>query len=151
MLRFQQYIELVRTQEEAKLLEAIAHAKAHLLVSKDIYPREVQQAAGLLAFPPGTKASVYNVSDTQISIHGRVLTMMIRNYIARTAGIPSRISSCRHIMLYSHYHQYHSYILHFLLVFPLSRHHHATLQPPRRRHLLLPRSQLLCVQYAVQN
>jgi macrophage erythroblast attacher len=52
MLRFQQYIELVRTQSQPKLLEAITHAKKFLLPFKDTYPKEVQQACGLLAFPP---------------------------------------------------------------------------------------------------
>lgn len=57
MLRFQQYIELVRTQDQAKLLESIAHAKKYLLPYKDTYPTEVQQACGLLAFPPGTRGA----------------------------------------------------------------------------------------------
>jgi macrophage erythroblast attacher len=61
MLRFQQYIELVRTQEQVKLLESIAHAKKYLLPYRDTYPKEVQQACGLLAFPPGTPAEIYNV------------------------------------------------------------------------------------------
>lgn len=60
MLRFQQYIELVRTQEQAKLLESISHAKKYLLPFKDLYPKEVQQACGLLAFPPGTRAEAYS-------------------------------------------------------------------------------------------
>ncbi|CAG8970712.1 hypothetical protein HYALB_00001493 [Hymenoscyphus albidus] len=60
MLRFQQYIELVRTQEQSKLLESIAHAKKYLLPFKDLYPKEVQQACGLLAFPPGTRAEAYS-------------------------------------------------------------------------------------------
>jgi len=59
MLRFQQYIELVRTQDQQKLLESIAHAKKYLLPFKDSYPKEVQQACGLLAFPPGTRAEAY--------------------------------------------------------------------------------------------
>jgi len=59
MLRFQQYIELVRTQDQTKLLESIAHAKKYLLPFKDSYPKEVQQACGLLAFPPGTRAAAY--------------------------------------------------------------------------------------------
>lgn len=59
-LRFQQYIELVRTQNEQKLLEAIAHAKKFLLPSRELYPKEVQQAGGLLAFPPGSRPSVYS-------------------------------------------------------------------------------------------
>jgi len=61
MLRFQQYIELVRTQDQSKLLESIAHAKKYLLPFKDNYQREVQQACGLLAFQPGTRAEAYSV------------------------------------------------------------------------------------------
>ncbi|KAE8449090.1 GID complex subunit containing RING finger motif [Mollisiaceae sp. DMI_Dod_QoI] len=60
MLRFQQYIELVRTQDQSKLLESIAHAKKYLLPFRETYPKEVQQACGLLAFPPGTHAEVYS-------------------------------------------------------------------------------------------
>ncbi|CZR54585.1 related to macrophage erythroblast attacher [Phialocephala subalpina] len=60
MLRFQQYIELVRTQDQSKLLESIAHAKKYLLPYRETYPKEVQQACGLLAFPPGTHAHVYS-------------------------------------------------------------------------------------------
>jgi len=59
MLRFQQYIELVRTQDQAKLLESITHAKKFLLPFRESYPKEVQQACGLLAFPPGTRAAAY--------------------------------------------------------------------------------------------
>ncbi|TAQ84054.1 hypothetical protein B7494_g7624 [Chlorociboria aeruginascens] len=59
MLRFQQYIELVRTQDQAKLLESIAHAKKFLLPFKDTYPKELQQAWGLLALPPSTRAEGY--------------------------------------------------------------------------------------------
>lgn len=61
MLRFQQYIELVRTQNEQKLHEAIAHARKYLLPSRETYPKEVQQVAGLLAFPPGGRPSGYEV------------------------------------------------------------------------------------------
>ncbi|KAG5923379.1 hypothetical protein E4U42_004984 [Claviceps africana] len=57
MLRLQQYIELVRSQSEPKLLEAIAHAKKYLLPYWTTYKEEVQQACGLLAFPPGQAAS----------------------------------------------------------------------------------------------
>ncbi|KAF4625389.1 hypothetical protein G7Y89_g12778 [Cudoniella acicularis] len=60
MLRFQQYIELVRTQDQTKLLESIAHAKKYLIPFKDTYPKEVQQACGLLAFPPSTRAEAYS-------------------------------------------------------------------------------------------
>lgn len=56
LLRFQQYIELIRTQSQPKLLEAIAHAKKHLIPYWNTYPKEAKQAAGLLAFPPGVAA-----------------------------------------------------------------------------------------------
>jgi macrophage erythroblast attacher len=57
MLRFQQYIEMVRTQSSTKLTEAIAHAKKHLIPYRATFHREVQQACGLLAFPPSSPAS----------------------------------------------------------------------------------------------
>lgn len=57
MLRFQQYIELVRSQSPNKLAEAIAHAKKHLTPYRGTFPREVQQAGGLLAIPPNSPAS----------------------------------------------------------------------------------------------
>ncbi|KAM0142241.1 hypothetical protein ACHAO1_001456 [Botrytis cinerea] len=59
MLRFQQYVELVRTKDEAKLVESIAHAKKYLLPFRESYPKEVQQACGLLAFNPDTKVTGY--------------------------------------------------------------------------------------------
>ena len=59
MLRFQQYIELVRTQDDNKLLDALAHAKKHLHPFRDTYPREVQQACGLLVSPPNLRSSRY--------------------------------------------------------------------------------------------
>jgi macrophage erythroblast attacher len=61
MVRFQQYIELVRTRDQAKLQDAIVHAKKYLLPSKDLYPSEVKQAAGLLAFPPEAGLAIYTV------------------------------------------------------------------------------------------
>ncbi|CEI68473.1 Protein FYV10 [Fusarium venenatum] len=56
MLRFQQYIELVRSQSPSKVNEAIAHAKKHLIPYRATFRREVEQACGLLAFPPGSMA-----------------------------------------------------------------------------------------------
>jgi macrophage erythroblast attacher len=67
MLRFQQYIELVRTQDPAKLRESIAHAKKYLMPFKETYRKDVQQACGLLAFPPETHARAYNVSHPGMS------------------------------------------------------------------------------------
>ncbi|ATY67272.1 negative regulation of [Cordyceps militaris] len=59
LLRFQQYIELIRTQSQPKLLEAIAHAKKHLVPYWHTYPTEVKQAGGLLAVPPGASHRAY--------------------------------------------------------------------------------------------
>lgn len=60
MLRFQQYIELIRSQSQPKLLEAITHAKKHLIPYWNTYPKEVKKACGLLAFPPtGPSSSAY--------------------------------------------------------------------------------------------
>ncbi|TVY30058.1 Protein FYV10 [Lachnellula hyalina] len=58
-LRFQQYIEMIRTQDEQKLLNAISHAKKYLLPFKDTFPGEIQQVYGLLAFPPGVGPDPY--------------------------------------------------------------------------------------------
>ncbi|KAF9874040.1 negative regulation of gluconeogenesis [Colletotrichum karsti] len=59
MLRFQQYIELVRTQSQPKLLEAIAHAKRYLLSYKSVYPEDLSRAFGLLAYSPNAATDVY--------------------------------------------------------------------------------------------
>ncbi|KAJ9134251.1 Protein FYV10, partial [Coniochaeta hoffmannii] len=67
MLRYQQYIELVRSQTTDKLVEAITHAKKYLIPYKDTYPREVHQAAGLLAFPPDRIASLSSTNGSSSS------------------------------------------------------------------------------------
>ncbi|KAK7745627.1 GID complex subunit containing RING finger motif [Diatrype stigma] len=74
MLRYQQYIELVRNRSSSrgssgnnksnnKPNEALAHARKYLLPYKDSYPREVQQACGLLAIPPGAAPSIPAYAD----------------------------------------------------------------------------------------
>lgn len=52
MLRYQQYIEIVRNRSQTKPDEALAHARKHLFPYKDSYPREVFHACGLLAMVP---------------------------------------------------------------------------------------------------
>lgn len=59
-LRLQQYIELVRTRQQSKLLEATAHARKYLVSIDD--PHSAVKAAGLLAYPPGTPIEPYKVS-----------------------------------------------------------------------------------------
>jgi macrophage erythroblast attacher len=56
MLRYQQYIDLIRTQS---YLEAIKHAQKHLVPYKTTFPKEVQQAGGLLAYRPEVPAPPY--------------------------------------------------------------------------------------------
>ena len=84
MLRFQQYIELVRTQDQTKLLESITHAKKFLLPFRDSYPKEVQQACGLLAFPPGTRAAAYDVCTSPFFVS--LSLILNRNFTASRGG-----------------------------------------------------------------
>jgi macrophage erythroblast attacher len=58
MLRLQQYIELIRTQSQPKLVEAIAHAKKYIIPYWNTY-KEAQQACGLLAIPPDNLYGIY--------------------------------------------------------------------------------------------
>lgn len=53
-LRLQQYIELARTRDRLKLLEARQHAQTHLFPHSAEQPWRLHSAAGLLAFPPNT-------------------------------------------------------------------------------------------------
>lgn len=57
MLRYQQYIELVRCGTPAKKAEAIKHAQKYLHPYRISHRREVQQACALLAMPPSLAAS----------------------------------------------------------------------------------------------
>lgn len=61
MLRFQQFIELVRTQDVDKMIEAIAHARKYLIPLEATHPKVVKKACGLMAFPPGTPVKTYAV------------------------------------------------------------------------------------------
>ncbi|KFA65993.1 hypothetical protein S40285_07188 [Stachybotrys chlorohalonatus IBT 40285] len=56
-LRLQQYIELVRTQSQPKLIDAIAHAKKYIIPCRSTQPKLVQEACGLLAVPPTSPAA----------------------------------------------------------------------------------------------
>lgn len=57
-IRLQQYVELRRN---GQLVEARQHARKHLIHQADLYPQEVNKAAGLLAFPPETQVPEYKV------------------------------------------------------------------------------------------
>lgn len=60
-LRLQQYIEMIRTGDKKKLLEAMVHAKKYLTPYMETQSTEISHAAGLLAFPRDTKAEPYRV------------------------------------------------------------------------------------------
>ncbi|KAI2615459.1 protein FYV10 [Hypoxylon sp. NC1633] len=57
MLRFQQYIELVRDRT-TRPADILAYAHKHLVPYKNSYPREVLQACGMLALPPGSAQEI---------------------------------------------------------------------------------------------
>lgn len=57
-LRLQQFIEFRRN---GQLKEARQHARKHITPHGLIYPKEVDKAAGLLAFSPNTPVSEYRV------------------------------------------------------------------------------------------
>ncbi|KAI1824441.1 CTLH/CRA C-terminal to lish motif domain-containing protein [Xylaria intraflava] len=58
MLRYQQYIELVRTRSHIRPDEALAHARKHLFPYRDTYPTEVLHACGLLGLTPEYVAQI---------------------------------------------------------------------------------------------
>jgi macrophage erythroblast attacher len=55
-LRLQEYIELVRQRQ---LVSAIQYSKKYLVGFSDTHLKEIQQAAGLLAFDPNTTCPTY--------------------------------------------------------------------------------------------
>lgn len=62
-LRMQQFIEMVRTGDKGKYIEAMLHAKKYLTPYMDSQSTEIHRAAGLLAFPKDTKAEPYKVGS----------------------------------------------------------------------------------------
>jgi macrophage erythroblast attacher len=60
-LRLQQYIEMIRTGDKTKFVDAMIHAKKYLAAYIETQSAEIHRAAGLLAFPPDTKAEPYKV------------------------------------------------------------------------------------------
>lgn len=115
MLRFQQYIELVRSQSPSKLSEAISHAKKHLIPYRTTFEHEVQQTCGLLALPPSSPASVvyaelYNperwttLADLFTSTHNQLLALppVPLLHVALSSGLsalktPACHSSSHHV------------------------------------------------------
>ncbi|KAJ5812541.1 hypothetical protein N7474_008842 [Penicillium riverlandense] len=98
-LRLQQYIELVRTQDKRKKLEAIIHAKKYLIPNHESQKTEILRAAGLLVFTQDTKAPPYKslfsldrwnfLSDLFIRTHHELLSLPSQPllHIALSAGL----------------------------------------------------------------
>ncbi|KAI1173753.1 CTLH/CRA C-terminal to lish motif domain-containing protein [Nemania sp. FL0916] len=63
MLRYQQYIELVRNHSQTKPDEALAHARKHLAPYWSIYPKEMGHVCGLLAMLPENVDQVETYRD----------------------------------------------------------------------------------------
>jgi macrophage erythroblast attacher len=99
MLRCQQYIEMMRTGSQTKMLEAINHAKKYITPFNDTYPVEVSNMAGLLAYRPDTElepyASLYSASrwqrlaDIFVEAHLKLLSLPMTPllHIALSSGL----------------------------------------------------------------
>ncbi|KAI9677536.1 MAG: GID complex subunit containing RING finger motif [Caeruleum heppii] len=105
-LRLQQYIELVRTGEPTKLLEATHHAR-RFLAPYTTQTAEVRQAAGLLAFPANTPTEPYrslysytrweHLANLFLQTHHALFALPARPllHIALSAGLSSlKTPSC---------------------------------------------------------
>ena len=140
----------MRTQDQTKLLESIAHAKKYLLPFKDSYPKEVQQACGLLAFPPGTRAATYGVRFLQASTEPDLTAY--RSSTANPDGRCSPISSCKHTTICSPSRPSHFSTLRSQPVSPPSKRHLATRRTyPPYHPLHLPQSPPLSAPFAVRS
>ncbi|KAI9847803.1 MAG: GID complex subunit containing RING finger motif [Sclerophora amabilis] len=106
-LRLQQYIELVRTGQREKLLEATQHAKKYLSPHMATQGAEIHRAAGLLAFASDTHAQPYqsmysmarwtHLSRLFMSSHHALFSLPARPllHIALSAGLSSlKTPSC---------------------------------------------------------
>lgn len=90
-LRLQQYIEMIRTGDKKKLVDAMLHAKKYLAPYTDTQAAEIRRAAGLLAFRQDTKAEPYRVSSFQDAWHsGQLLKDAIGNVLFRSLGTSGR-------------------------------------------------------------
>ncbi|ODM23566.1 Protein fyv10 [Aspergillus cristatus] len=106
-LRLQQYIEMIRTGDRKKLLEAMVHAKKYLTPYMETQSTEISHAAGLLAFPRDTKAEPYramysstrwiHLAELFVRTHHELLSLPSRPllHIALSAGLSAlKTPSC---------------------------------------------------------
>ncbi|KAL4883100.1 CTLH/CRA C-terminal to lish motif domain-containing protein [Aspergillus karnatakaensis] len=106
-LRLQQYIEMIRAGNKIKLADALIHAKKYLSPYLETQSAEIHRAAGLLAFPPGTKAEPYEsmyaferwtyLANLFIRTHHELLSLPSRPliHIALSSGLSAlKTPSC---------------------------------------------------------
>ncbi|CAG8025244.1 unnamed protein product [Penicillium salamii] len=98
-LRLQQYIEMVRTQDKSKKVEAIIHAKKYLVSNQQSQNTEIMRAAGLLVFTQDTRAEPYKslfsldrwsyLSNLFVKTHHELLSLPSQPllHIALSAGL----------------------------------------------------------------
>ncbi|CAG7920034.1 unnamed protein product [Penicillium olsonii] len=98
-LRLQQYIEMVRTQDKSKKVEAIVHAKKYLVSNQQSQNTEIMRAAGLLVFTQDTRAEPYKtlfsldrwayLSNLFVRTHHELLSLPSQPllHIALSAGL----------------------------------------------------------------
>ncbi|OJJ96721.1 hypothetical protein ASPACDRAFT_33658 [Aspergillus aculeatus ATCC 16872] len=106
-LRLQQYIELIRSGDRKRYVEAMMHAKKYLAPYIETQSADIHRAAGLLAFPQDTKAEPYKslyslerwsrLSELFIRTHHELLSLSSRPllHIALSAGLSAlKTPSC---------------------------------------------------------
>lgn len=85
MLRFQQFIELVRAQDLTRVADTIAHARKYLTPMHSTFPKECSQAAILMCFSidtaPAAYAELFNtdrwtmLADLFTTTHNQLLSL----------------------------------------------------------------------------
>ncbi|KAI1410153.1 protein FYV10 [Hypoxylon sp. FL1857] len=88
MLRFQQYIELVR-DSSTKLADSVAYANKFLVPYRNTYKKEVLQACGMLALPPGSAADVDAYSDLYSDSRWEMLANLFTSTHNSLLSLPS--------------------------------------------------------------
>ncbi|KAI1144166.1 protein FYV10 [Hypoxylon sp. FL0543] len=79
MLRFQQYIELVRDRS-TKPAEILSYARKFLFPYREAYKKEVLQACGMLALPPGSAQEI----DAYAELYSASRWQMLANLFTST-------------------------------------------------------------------
>lgn len=88
MLRFQQYIELVRDRS-TKPADILAYAHKFLVPYKDTYKKEVLQACGMLALPPGSVQKIDTYADLYSDSRWEMLANLFTSTHNALLSLPS--------------------------------------------------------------